>query len=569
MATEAKAELDKKPNAERARDWMRVLSTVQTAKLSVALANEQFTDVLTTFGTDFWKNPPADEALRARVLRGLTTAVGQAEAKRVADEKAKNDPQSLIAAYGQYAVAYAAFRKYLPSIKDPVERERTQRFGKNMVNAFNTIASLSDGMAKAPGSPAQLPEITRQSRRAVADLLEPTITEKDKPGTILFCANVLWELDEHDRAVRLYELYQKVLDADAELTAFTANPKAVLDAVESAVGSRPELKGDWAKARDLVEDRPGLIDLIKQGEAEEKWGEKKANFSDALGALKDFRTKAESLKAKLGNETWSLADAAMTKLDRLLTASNQRLSNRARLAKGYRELGKSDAARQIYSDLYNYDPANPEYAAAYVDIVIDELKSGSKLVPEDLKKAGAIARDIRNTSGKNKELYWQASAQVMELSLALGETKYVNDTLAFDAVNRSSPADDLVLPRTLPDERQTGDATGVRKAKNALANELVNRYLKLFTGNGISAKPSFRIDEVVVGDKTWTLFVPFDGPKYEGQVVTNQDDVEITVFVPVGENAIVVKPAAPAADTPPAAPAPATPAAPATDKTAP
>ena len=568
MATEAKTELDKKPTPERARDWMRVLSTVQTAKLSVALANEQYTDVLTTFGSEFWKNPPADEALRGRVLRGLTTAVGQAEAKRVTDEKAKNDPQSLLAAYAQYDVAYGAFRKFLPSIKDPAERERTQRFGKNMVNAFNTIATLADGLAKTPGAPTQLPDIARQSRRAVADLLEPTITEKDKPGTILFCANVLWELDEHDRAVRLYELYQKVLDADTELTAFNANPKPVLDAIEAAVGGRPELKGDWAKTRDLVEDRPELKDIIKQGEAEEKWGEKKANFSDALAALKDFRSKAEGLKTKLGTDGWTAADSAMKQLDKLLLASTQRLTIKARLAKGYLELGKSDVARQIYSDLYNYDPANPEYAAAYVDIVIDELKQATKLNQDDIKKARDIARGIRNDSGNNRELYWQASTQVMELSLALSDTKDVNDALAFHAVNRSSPADDLILPRTLPDERQTGDAKGVRKAKNALAVELVNRYLKLFTGNGITAKPSFRIDEVAVGDKTWTLFVPADGPKYEGQVVPNQDDVEVTVFVPVGESAVAVKPAAPA-EAPPAAAAPTTPAAPATDKTAP
>ena len=563
MATEAKAELDKKPAPERARDWLRVLSTVQTAKLSVALANEQYTDVLTTFGTEFWKNPPADEALRARVLRGLTTAVGQGEAKRVADEKAKNDPQSLLSAYALYDVAYGTFRKFLPSIKDPIERERTQRFGKNMVNGFNSIANLADGMAKAPGAPAQLPDISRQSRGALADLLEPTITEKDKPGTILFCANVLWELDEHERAVRLYELYQKVLDADTELTAFNTNPKPVLDAVEAAVGGRPELKGDWSKTRDLVEDRPELKDLIRQGEAEEKWGEKKANFSEALAALKDFRGKVEGLKAKLGNDGWIAADTAMKQLDKLLLASTQRLTIKARLAKGYRELGKSDVARQIYSDLYNYDPANPEYAAAYVDIVIDELKQASKLNRDDIQKARDIARGIRNDAGRNKELYWQASTQVMELSLALSDIKDVNEALAFHAVNRSSPADDLVLPRTLPDERQTGDATGVRKAKNALAIELVNRYLKLFTGNGITAKPSFRIDEVVVGDKTWTLFVPLEGPKYEGQIVPNQDDVEVTVFVPVGESAGVAKPAAPPAE------APATPTQPATDKAAP
>ena len=540
MESEAKAELAKNPAPERAKDWMRVLSTVQTAKLSVLSADGKFTEVLTVFGTDFWKNPPADEALRARVLRGLTNAVGSAETARAKDEQARGDAKSLTDAWGLYAATYATFTKFLPSIKDPVEREKTQRFGKNMVNAFNSVAGLADQLAKQPGAPAGLPDIARQARRAMADLLEPTITEKDKPGTILFCAETLWGLDEHARAVRLYELFQRVIDADAELTAFSTDPKPVLDGVDAAIGKRPEVAGDWAKVRDLVEDKPGLADLIKQGEAPDKLGEKPANFEDARAALGAFRGKAEQLKTKLGAEGWTAADTAMKQLDKLLTASVQKLTIKARLAQGYRESGNAAKAQELYSELYNYDPANPTYAAAYVDIVIDSIKKGTPAVEKAaIEKARDIARSIRNDAGKNLDLYWQADIQVMELSLALGDSKEVNDRLNFNAVNRSRPSDDLIQPPVRADDKQVGDDNRVRRARNALAVELVNRYLAIFAGNGVTAKPTFRVDQVAGADGTGTtIFVPSDAPKFEVQTVPNQDDVDVAVIVEVGQSAI-------------------------------
>ncbi len=552
METEASAALAKKPDAERTKDWLRVLSTVQAAKLTVLLADRKFTEVLTTFGPGFWKNPPADENLRARVLRGLTTAVRDAETARVADEKQRNDPQSLITAFTAYDAAYGSFIKYLPSIKDPGERDKTQRFGKNMVNAFNSVAGLADGLAKTANAPAQLPDIAKRSRQALADLLEPTITEKDKPATILFCANTLWDLDQHERALRLYELYQKVIQADKGLADFLAAPAPILDQVGTSIGNRPEVANDWAKVRDLVEDKPGLKDLIAQGVPESEWHEKRADFAAALEALRAFRGKAEQqVKTKLG-DGWAAADAAMVRLDTVLRSAAQQIVIKAQLARGYRESGKSDRARDLFSELYAYDPTDPSFAAAYVDIVLDQIKGG-KDVKKDAEKARDIAKGIRNDAGKNLDLYWQASIQVAELSLALGDGKTVTEALRFNAVNQSGPSFDLVLPRVLPDERQTGDDKRVRRARNALAVELVKRYLTLYQGNGISEKPSTRIDVVKAPDgREWTLFVPLDAPAFEARTVTDQDDGEIVIFVEQGQTG-VKPPAAAPAETPAAA----------------
>ena len=564
MEQEAKAELAKKLAPERARDWMRVLSTVQAAKLSSMMANEQYLDVLTTYNSEFWKNPPADEDLRARLLRGMCTAVNGAEAARIKDEKAKADPQSLLKAWPNYQSAYTIYKRYLPSIKDPLLLDKTQRFGKNMAGGMNTVVFLAEALSKQKDSPPELIEVLKLSRRAFADLYAPVIKETDKPNTIQFVADTLWTLDEHDRAVQLYEMFQKAIEADKDLQAFLAEPKPALDAVQDSLGSRPELTADWLKLRDLVEDKPGLADMVKQGEPAANYGELKRNFSDALLALQAFRTKAEGLKTKLGVDGWAKGDEAMKALSKLLIGAVQKVSVKGKLAQGYREIGNASKARELYSELYAYEPENPSYAAAYVDIVLDQVKADTATVKkEDIEKARRIAADIRNEADNNLDLFWQASVQVQELTLALGDAKKVNDALKFNSVNQSGPTSDLVQPAVLPDERQTGDDKRVRRARNALAIELANRYLALFKGNGVTVPVPMRLDQVVTADgKTVTLFVPADAPKFEAQVVTNQDDAEVTVFVEQGNSAIKAATPEPAvalpAPTPAPAPAPAT-----------
>ena len=556
MGKEADDALAKKPSAERARDWMRVKSTVLSAQLTLLLADKKFAEVLAAFGPEFWKAPPADEGLRARLLRGMCTAVAGAEAARVTDEKAKADPQSLITAWKLYETSYKLYGRFVPSIKEPVELEKTKRFGKNMASGLNTVSFLADALAKQPGAPANLSDIARNSKRAVADLLEPGLTEKDKPATIKFVAETLWSLDEHERALRLYELYRKALDVDQELAAFIAAPKAALDAVEQALGKRPEVAGEWAKVRDLVEDKPTLADLRKQGAPEAEWGEKPLNYTEAVFALKEFRSKCEAqgLKTKLGADGWAQGETAIKNLDTLLQGAVQRITIKSRLAEGYRGTGQGEKARALYDELYAYEPDNPLYAAAFVDIVIDQVKStGSTKEAEE--KARTIARDIRKKAGQNLDLFHLSSTQVMELSLALGDSKAVNDALKFDGVNHSGPSFDLVLPAALPDDKQLGDDKRARRGRNALASELAKRYLALYSGNGITEKPSYRLDDIAMPDgKTLTLFVPPDAPKFVAQTVTNIDDVEIVVIVEEGKNA--QKPAAPAAP-PVAEPAPA------------
>ena len=548
MEQEAKAELAKKQTPERTRDWMRVLSTVQAAKLSSLMANEQYLDVLTTYNAEFWKNPPADEDLRARLLRGLCTAVNGAEAARIKDEKAKADPQSLLKAWPNYQSAYSIYKRYLPSIKDPLLLDKTQRFGKNMAGGMNTVVFLAEALSKQKEAPLELADVLKMARRAFADLYEPLIKETDKPNTIQFVADTLWTLDEHDRAVRLYEIFQRAIEADKDLQAFLAEPKLALDAVQETLGTRPELSADWLKLRDLVEDKPGLADMVKQGVPAAQYGELKRNFSDALVALQAFRIKAEGLKTKLGVESWAKGDEAMKALSKLLLGAVQKVSIKAKLAQGYRETGNATKARELYSELYAYEPENPAYAAAYVDIVLDQVKTDVTTVKkEDIQKARDIAADIRTGADKNLDLFWQASVQVHELSLALGDAKKVNDALKFNSVNQSGPTSDLVQPAILPDDRQSGDDKRVRRARNLLAVELANRYLALFKGNGVTVPVPMRIDQVETADgKKVSLFVPVNAPKFEAQVVTNQDDAEVTVFVEQGTSAVKAEAPAPA-----------------------
>ena len=127
--------------------------------------------------------------------------------------------------------------------------------------------------------------------------------------------------------------------------------------------------------------------------------------------------------------------------------------------------------------------------------------------------------------------------------------------MKFDGVNHSGPSFDLVLPAALPDDKQLGDDKRVRRARNSLATELAKRYLALFSGNGITEKPSYRLDDIALPDgKNLTLFVPTDAPKFIAQTVTNVDDIEVVVIVEEGKSAQKV--AVPIVAPPAADPAP-------------
>lgn len=564
--------------ADQERDLMRAAGTIKSSKIAILIGNEQYAEVLAQLDASFWKNPPSDESLMARLLRAMVTAAQKSERARIKDPAAALDAKALVAAWPTYKATYETFERMLPRIKDPDEKAKTQRSGRTLGDLFQVTGALADQLKDKADAPAELTEIAAFSKRALADAVEPVITESEKPETMLAIAFTLWEIDEHERSARLLEMYTKKVGENPTFKTFKDDPKGALDPVEALVGGRPELHGKnsdwtkvtlWAKARDLIEDKPGLADLRAKGVARDQWGEFPRDLGQALVELRKVTDKVNENKTKLGDQATKAVEAIKALQD-LVRGTLQEQEVWKRLAMSHREAGRTDQARSIFLKLYVEDPDDPAVATNVVDITVDQVKKGDSVAKADIEKALAIAKGIRNDNENDPVLYWTSSIQVYELTAALGgkeDLAYINSGLKFAAVNQSDPSYTLVQPRIVADARQIGDDRSVRRAANALAVELCRRYLKVFELPGVTQKAPYRIDEITVDGKPKTIFVPVDAGTFEARPAIAEDDSELIIIVPQG-TAEVQKPAAAAPAPAAVAPAPATtPSAPAQEAT--
>jgi tetratricopeptide (TPR) repeat protein len=354
----------------------------------------------------------------------------------------------------------------------------------------------------------------------------------EKADNLLGMGMILWDLGEHARAVRLLDLYVKKAGENPELTAFRQDPKPLLDEADAILAKRPGLKKSWQALRDLVEDKPGFADERNKVERSQ-WSEVPADFQRALQNLKKFRSgELATEKPKMADD-FAKVDAALTKLEALLTAAVRESVVSKRLAQGWREMGKVDQARELYLKLYTQDPDDPTVATAVVDITVDQVKTGKAPDQTTLAKALAISEKIREESGKDLFLYWTAAIQVYELNAALGgkdNLSTINKGMKFDAVNQSDPSWALVAPRVLADSRQAGDRKDVRRAANPLAVELAKRYLALFQLPGVTQKPAYKLDTVQIDGKDTTVFVALDGAALMVKQVVTEDEREVSII---------------------------------------
>lgn len=526
--------------ADQQRDLQKAANTIESMDISVLMGDGKFDEVVRRLGPDYWKNPPADETLFAQMLRNLAQAVQRQERERIKDAARKADPKALVALWPTYQFAYDTYAKMLPRVKDPEERRKTEAAGQRLADLFAITSFLAENLGKEKDAPAELVTIALASKRAMADLLEPVYTEKEKPENLLGVGMVLWDLGDHGRAVRLLELFVKKAGENAELAAFREDPKAVLDAAEATVIGRPELKGDWARLRDLVEDKPGFKDEREKVERA-SWSEQPADFAKALQDLRKFRAKVAEMKLKMG-DGYAKADAALAKLDSLLGTAVREAVVSKRLAQGWRETGKIDQARDLYLKLYAQDPDDPVVATAVVDITVDQIKNPGPKGPPDqatIQKAELISRKIRDEAGKDQFLYWTAAIQVYELNAALGtkdNLATINKGLKYDSVNQSDPSWTLVSPRVSPDARQAGDRKDVRRAANALAVDLAKRYLALYQLPGVTQKPTYKLDAVQIDGKEQVVFVNLDSAPMTVLPAVTEDERE--VFIITDDDAI-------------------------------
>ena len=550
-------------SAVQEKDLARAAGTIKSSKIAIMIGNGEFADVLKALDAEFWKNPPSDETLLARLLRNYATAAQQLERTRIKGPSAQ-DPKALVEAWPTYREVYETYVKILPRIKDPDEAARAKRAGRVLADLFNVTSATAEQLKTKPDAPAELDDIAKLSKRWFADCLEQVMTDTEKPEVMLAVAFTLWDLgeSEHERAARLLTMYTKKVGENPDFKAFKTDPKGALDPVEALVGNRIELKGDWATARDLIEDKPTLKQEREQGVPTDKLSERPRDLSKALTELRKLKAKVAGpeLKTKLGDQA-TAAIAELTKLEKLVTGTLQEQMVFKRLAMSHREAGRADKAREIFLKLYEEDPDDPMVATSVVDITVDQIKTGGAVNKPDIEKALAISKGIRNDNEANPTLYWTAAIQVYELTAALGgkdDLAYINKAMRFDGVNQSDPSHTMVAQRVSEDARQIGDDKVVRRASNALAVELTRRYLKLYDLPGVTEKPAFRIDEIQIDGKAQAIFVAITAGAFEARTVTTEDERELAIIVKQG-TAEVQKPEVPAAAAPaaPAAPTPA------------
>jgi hypothetical protein len=570
----AKDDLGKTEDPAQRRILERAANTVLVVQAEINNAKGDFQAQLKTLGPAFWRNPPADEETSAQLMRYLCLAVKDWYKLRVSDEKARLDPQTMLADWAVIAGAYEAWR--VQKERMPAQAESLIRTGQALAFVMQNVVILSNEIRKGKAAPARIGEINAGASRAYADLVAPTLGAASRPELLLSVANALWSLNEHARALPLLQWFIAAVEADPEVATIDTAPAQLLDPLDPTLGGRPELREQWKQVRDLLIDDPGLAKKIIEGIEEKDWGEKRRDFGRAIDEIVKLREAATKMRTTLGKD-FAQVDASLDKLRILCGKQVQRLAVMANLAAGLRETGDKAGANAMYDRLIAYDPTNLVFQAAIVEMVIDRLRDGIPPVPgkDELERARQIAAVVRgNVPPGDRDTYWTACIQVLELSAALGgdEIRLVNQRMTYDRSNRSTPADEL---QQLPREKR--DHKDVRRARNPLSVELARRYLKLFELPGIDTQKNvkpYRIDQIAVDDKTVTLFLPVDAPAFAPVTREIEGGMKVTFFWPEGQQPPpeeAPKPSpAPEAEPPADKPAekPADKPAPATDKPA-
>ncbi|MCS6970327.1 MAG: hypothetical protein NZ552_04875 [Planctomycetes bacterium] len=511
VAQRAAKDLETATDPARKRVLRQAMRDGQTLEAVVALAEGNNERVLQMLGPDYWRDAPSEPEKAAEMLGYLCRALRQWYQAEMQDTAKRADAALLVRNWPRIQAVYDIYRTQKERLT--AQAEKVERQGIQIAWVFNTVANVqAPAMRQQPNAPPELAEIQRQAMRAYADLIEPTFDAKSRLDLILQVANVLWELDEQARACRLFQLYLDGSAGDSELAALRDRPRETLAALDAILRARPELRAKWELVVDLLHDDPELSRKILELDLpESEWREQKRDYVRAVAALRELRGDVERVRLSLGND-YKTVDEGLKKLEGQLQQLVREVSVMQRLAAGLRGLGEKAKANALYEKLIAYDPTNPEFLAAAVELTIDRLRAGEAVAAADLEKARIKAARVRDSAQNGSPTYWTAVIQVLELSVAMKDLDLVNRRLRFDAVNQSTPADDLqVRPRNPRDDPR------VRRARNQLAVELCRRYLAIFAQSGVTAKPSYEIREVAVDGQPQTIFVPVGAPSFVAQ----------------------------------------------------
>ncbi len=401
--------------------------------------------------------------------------------------------------------AYDAVVAQRPLITSERNQRTVANAGRMLARVFQAVAAKAEAIANAGGADAaSVAPIVAPAWKAMADLLEPQLDERSDPRVVLFTADRLGDLGERARAARLYECYLRNLGADAACTRFANARAAVLDDLGSMVIQRPELAIVWKQVRAALEPAP--------------------DYERALQAMRGLSAKVAGIKTLMRADDHRVVAERLAVFQRTLESLAQGMRVKARLAGFYRDLGRTEDARALLSELTAYDPEDPRFMAQYVEGVIADWSAPWTVSAQVLEKARTIAITLRDRPQEDPTAAWTARIQVMELSIALNDLNPVNNILRRMRVAGDDLSHDLILERT-------GDDRRIRRAQDAHAQALAERFMRLYEHAGITERPPFRIERVEDLGTSWTLFVDAGSAR---AVARPGDGTGRRVFVPEG-----------------------------------
>lgn len=242
---------------DRQKELQGALNTINVSGVERLLADKKHAEVLDKLGPDFWKNPPSDDTLAARMLRLLGKATLEFHKQNSDGDKAEKakDAATLLANYKRYDTVYAkCVQKGLARLKNKGVDSDLKSTSLNLANVFASVVGQAARLQTAGQVTPEVLALVEPCNRSFADLYEPWVDQNTPANNIIFIANKLWEVGEHARAASKYELFRAVLDADIELQTFKKDPKPVVDRYGEIVSARAELKKPWEEIADLSWD---------------------------------------------------------------------------------------------------------------------------------------------------------------------------------------------------------------------------------------------------------------------------------------------------------------------------
>lgn len=377
----------------------------------------------------------------------------------------------------------------------------------------STLADIDPELADAAaggagGGAADLAVLRTMSlaaKGAFANLYFPIIivnAENEKPDTIIATADQLWDIGDKERALQLYERYLVYLGNEADLKAYSADPKAAIEAVKAKVAVTNRLQEPWDFASkgsipDYLLDPPGFMDeYVKADFDPNTHPNSKINYGRAYQTIDEFAAELERMKTQLGDRY----EPVMTELNAFRETVKKLalgIKVRLRLIDAYNELRELDKAVAMAESMLQYDPLDRIVVQAYVDGVLASIAAGTPPARDTMLDARNRAVFLRDGAKQDPKAYWAFALQVLELSLAMGEVDVLNQSMAAWGRNLKNPGEELlkaVDAAFQPGRLRDGEGVVQRQGKilgrlGRAEAQLVERYLKLYQFKGAQHRP--------------------------------------------------------------------------------